>query len=77
MTNSYLNIITFLLTTLFYYVALKPALTYNLISNKDEYTKYISNNYMYLAIYVLLVILVQFMVNSSILSSNSIDSLCS
>lgn len=70
MTNSYLNIVTFLLTTLFYYLALKPALPYSMYSNKEQYKTYISNNYMYLAIYVLLVILIQFMVNSSIISSN-------
>jgi hypothetical protein len=70
MTNSYLNIVTFLLTTLFYYMVLKPSLPYNLYQNKDEYTKYISNSYMYLSIYVLLVIIIQFIVNSSIISSN-------
>ncbi len=70
MANSYLNIVTFLLTTLFYYLALKPTLPYSLYSNKDEHTKYISNSYMYLAIYVLMVIMIQFMVNSSIIASN-------
>lgn len=70
MGNSYLNIVTFLLTTLFYYLAVKPALPYTLYKNKEEYKKYISSSYMYLAIYVLLVILIQFMVNSSIIASN-------
>jgi len=70
MANSYLNIVTFLLTTLFYYLALKPALPYTLYSNKEEYKSYISNSYMYLAVYLLLVILIQFMVNSSIIASN-------
>jgi hypothetical protein len=70
MANSYLNIVTFLLTTLFYYLALKPALPYTLYKNKEEYKNYISSSYMYLAIYVLLVILIQFMVNSSIIASN-------
>ncbi len=70
MANSYLNIVTFLLTTLFYYMVLKPSLPYELYKNKDEYTKYISNNYMYLAIYVFLVIVIQFIVNSSIVASN-------
>jgi hypothetical protein len=70
MANSYLNIVTFLLTTLFYYLALKPALPYTLYSNKEEYKSYISNSYMYLAIYLLLVIVIQFMVNSSIIASN-------
>lgn len=70
MTNSYLNIVTFLLTTLLYYMALKPVLPYSIYKDKPQYEKYISNNYMYLAIYVLLVIIVQFIVNSSIVSSS-------
>jgi len=70
MANSYLNIVTFLLTTLFYYLAVKPALPYTLYKNKEEYKNYISSSYMYLAIYVLLVILIQFMVNSSIIATN-------
>jgi hypothetical protein len=70
MANSYLNIVTFLLTTAFYYIALKPALPYSSYKDKAKYKEYISNNYMYLAIYVLLVILIQFIVNSSIISSN-------
>lgn len=70
MANSYLNIVTFLLTTLFYYMVLKPSLTYSSYTNQIEYKNYISNSYMYLAIYVLLVIVIQFMINSSIISSN-------
>lgn len=69
MANSYLNIVTFLLTTLFYYMTLKPSLPYSMYKDKETYTKYVSNNYMYLAIYVLLVILVQFIVNSSIIAN--------
>lgn len=70
MTNSYLNIVTFLLTTLFYYLALKPALPYTLYKDKPKYKEYISNSYMYLAIYILLVIVIQFIVNSSIIASS-------
>jgi hypothetical protein len=70
MSNSYLNIVTFLLTTALYYFALKPALPYDIYKDKQKYSSYISNNYMYLAIYVLLIIIVQFMVNSSIITSN-------
>jgi hypothetical protein len=69
MTNSYLNIVTFLLTTLFYYMGLKPQLPYAKYKDKEQYKEYISNNYMYLAIYVLLVIMIQFIVNSSIVAS--------
>ena len=70
MTNSYINIVTFLLTTLLYYITLKPALPYSLYNNKEKYKKYVSDNYMYLAIYVLLIIIIQFMVNTSIVASN-------
>jgi hypothetical protein len=69
MANSYLNIVTFLLTTLFYYMTLKPNLTYDTASNLDKFQEYTSSSYMYLAIYFLLVVIIQFMVNSSIISS--------
>ena len=55
MANSYLNIVTFLLTTLFYYMIIKPSLTYEKSINPIEYKAYKSDNYMYLAIYLLLV----------------------
>jgi len=70
MEISYLNIITFLLTTLFYYFALKPALPYMLYKNTQEYNWYITSSYTYLAIYVFLTILIQFIVNSYIITSN-------
>ena len=69
MEISYLNIITFLLTTFFYYFALKPALPYTIYKNKDTYNSYITSSYIYLAIYVLLTILIQFIVNSYIITS--------
>jgi len=70
MVNSYLNIVTFLSTTFFYYLVLKPKLTYEIFKNKQDYMSFISSGYMYLAIYILLVILIQFMVNSSIIATN-------
>lgn len=71
MANSYLNIVTFLMTTVFYYLAIKPNLTYEISANpnSEQYKEYVSNNYMFLAVYLLLVIVVQFMVNASIISS--------
>jgi len=69
MASSYLNIVTFLLTTLTYYLTIKPNLTYEITSNGEQYKTYISNSYMYLAIYFLLVLIVQFFVNSSVISS--------
>jgi len=69
MANSYLNIVTFLLTTIFYYLAIKPSYTYEISIDPSKQNEYKSSSYMYLAIYLLLVIVIQFMVNSSIISS--------
>jgi hypothetical protein len=54
MINSYLNILTFLLTTLLYYWALKPTLKYDDMVNPESYNNYLSSNKLYLAIYFLL-----------------------
>ena len=69
MASSYLNIVTFLLTTIFYYMVLKPEMKYDTVTNPEEYKSYISNNHLYLAVYLLLVMVIQFIVNSSIISS--------
>ena len=69
MASSYLNIVTFLLTTLFYYLAIKPSFTYEMSIDQKKHKEYISNSYMYLAIYFLLVVVIQFMVNASIIST--------
>jgi hypothetical protein len=68
MDNSYLNIITFLLTTLFYYMILKPPLDYKTVSNMESYKDYTSKNYVSLAVYLLLVMVIQFIVNASIIA---------
>lgn len=69
MANSYTNLITFILTTLFYYIALKPNQSLDTLSDPSKYQTFMSSNYLYLAIYLLLVIVIQFMVNSSIIST--------
>ena len=69
MSNSYLNIVTFLLTTVFYYMAIKPTLTYDVLNDNVKYKEYVSNSYLYLAIYLLLVMVIQFIVNASIIST--------
>ena len=68
MYNSYLNIFTFLLTTLFYYMILKPPLDYKTVSDGELYKNYTTSNYVSLAVYLLLVMVVQFIVNSSIIA---------
>jgi hypothetical protein len=69
MAISYINILTFLLTTLFYYFTLKPFLTYTQASNPEEYTKYINQNNVYLAIYFVSVMIIQFIANIYIVTS--------
>jgi hypothetical protein len=69
MVNSYLNIITFLLTTVFYYLALKPNLKYNDLTNSSEYKNYSNNNHLYLGIYFLLILIIQFIVNATIITT--------
>ena len=70
MDNSYLNIFTFLLTTLFYYMILKPPLDYKTVSNGELYKNYTTSNYVSLAVYLLLVMVIQFIVNSSIIAQS-------
>jgi len=60
-TNSYANIVCFLLTTLFYYLCLKP---------KKTWEKENSESFVNLGIYFLLILVIQFIVNASIITSN-------
>ena len=69
MVNSYINVVTFILTTIFYYMALKPLLTYEIFSNSTVYEQYSKSNYMYLGIYLLLVMVIQFIVNASVITT--------
>jgi hypothetical protein len=69
MTNSYINIVTFILTTVFYYLALKPSLSYDDLIDVKRYEEYSKNNYLYLGIYLVLVMLIQFVVNASVIST--------
>jgi hypothetical protein len=72
MAGTYLNIISFVITTIFYYVSLKPKIDSSTYSNKTSqaYIDYKGNQYLYLGIYFLLVMIVQFVVNTSIITSN-------
>lgn len=69
MANSYLNIVTFLCTTLLYYFGIKKNLTYDIFSDSEKYKEYMKTNYMNLAIYLLLVMVVQFIINAYIISN--------
>jgi len=72
MAGSYLNIISFLITTVFYYLSLKPTIDSSMFSDKNSqaYIDYKGNQYLYLGVYFLLVMIVQFVVNTSIITSN-------
>ena len=72
MAGAYLNIISFFITTIFYYLSLKPQINASSFSDKtsQEYMDYKGNQYLYLGIYFLLVMIVQFVVNTSIITSN-------
>lgn len=69
MASSYLNIVTFLLTTLLYYLVLKPTLTLKQLTNVEQLNEYETNNNIYLAVYVLLIVIIQFIVNASIITN--------
>ena len=64
MSSSYINIISFLSTTIFYYMMLKPKLLYDDLIDPKKYAEYTKNNYLYLGIYLLLVMIIQFGVNA-------------
>ena len=68
-TNSVLNIITFILTTAFYYLMLKPTLTYDIMNNTEEYNDYTKKYYKNLAAYLGLVLIVQFIMNITIVTA--------
>jgi hypothetical protein len=68
-SSSYFNTIAFLLTTLFYSMVMRPELKLDQMS-PEEYPKYKANNYLYLGAYLLLILVVQFSVNSSIIANN-------
>jgi hypothetical protein len=50
-------------------MALKPSLTYNDLIDVKKYEEYSKNNYLYLGIYLALVIIIQFIVNASVIST--------
>ena len=68
MANSYLNIITFLLTTLVYYLALKPTLKYDDMTNTDNYNNYLNSNKLFLAVYFFAILVIQFIVNAYVIT---------
>jgi len=67
MGNTFLNIVSFILITILYYLALKPKLTIEILTNADSYKKYNKSLYFNLAIYFLLIIIIQFGINAGVI----------
>jgi len=69
MANSLLNMIAFICTTIFYYMLIKPVLTYEILINPEQYKDYNKKIYKALGIYLTLVILIQFLINIAAVNS--------
>ena len=67
--HSFLNILFFIITTVLYFVAIRPKLTVDVMMNSDAQVKYEKQKLVSLGIYFLLAILVQFVINVSVISS--------
>jgi len=68
-SSSVLNIITFILSTAFYYLLLKPTLTYDIMNNEEQYNSYTKSYYKSLGIYLILVMVVQFIMNTTVVAA--------
>jgi hypothetical protein len=68
-SSSVLNIVTFLLTTLLYYLVIKPVITYDILVDPEKYKKFVSSGYTNLGIYVLLILVSQYLVNVSMITT--------
>ena len=71
MASSLLNIIVFLITTILYYLKLKPNMKLDDISSPEKLSGYTSASYKVLGVYLLLVIVTQLCINAY-----SITSIC-
>jgi len=70
MSASYVNIVMFIITIIVYYFKIKPQLSLDIINNQEEFKKYTSSGYVSLAIFVLLVVVSQFLLNVSSITNN-------
>jgi hypothetical protein len=68
MAYSYLNIIVFITATYAYYLLLKPRLTYDKLNDQEAYSKYLTDNYAFLAVYLLVTIILQIMLNINVIN---------
>jgi hypothetical protein len=70
MVGMFLNIVTFLLTTYFYYNSMRPSLTYDTVSNPAKYESYMKKYYIGLAGYFFVILIVQYLINTYAITSN-------
>jgi hypothetical protein len=68
-SGSVINIVTFLLTTLLYYLVIKPVITYDILVDPEKHKQFVSSGYTNLGIYVLLIIVSQYLVNVSMITT--------
>lgn len=68
MASNFLNIGTFLFTTLIYYLALKPKLSYDDMTNPDKYKSYLNSEKICLAVYFFAILILQFIVNAYVVT---------
>ena len=67
--SSYSNIGIFIVTLVLYYYKIKPSLTLDIINNQDLFKKYTSSGYTSLFIFLLIVVISQWLLNVSNISS--------
>jgi len=69
MDSSYLSLLIFVIITILYYSFIKTSLTTSIIEDSEQYLQYSSANNIRMLIYLLLVIVSQFGLNASIIST--------
>ena len=69
MDSSYLSLLIFVIITILYYSFIKTSLTTSIIEDSEQYLQYSSANNISLLIYLMLVIVSQFGLNASIIST--------
>jgi len=69
MDSSYLSLLIFVIITILYYSFIKVPLTTSIVEDSDQYLQYSSANNIRMLIYFLLVIVTQFGLNASIIST--------
>lgn len=66
--NSFINFIVFIVTVIIYFMYLKPKLTLETMNNSEKYAAYMSSFYSFLAIFMLINIVIQFILNSYLIT---------